>query len=204
MTKIVAPLDSPPTKVTHEIAVQTWNKIGGIFLDGGQAAPPPVDASTLFFPEKNFLMYAGHGKPKELIGQLQLYRLLGPVYNMSSTVSPRIFYAVACLSGQKLGRYLVEEQGVKAYLGFDDYTFVAFDEPEHNFKKDFINLYLTVVNKLWEGHTIGEAAHAFKAKCEDLITLYDQHPEWKHPKYQKALKTMKKILILRGNPTVTL
>ena len=78
-------------------------------------------------------MYAGHGKPKELIGQLQLYRLLGPVYDMGSTVSPCIFYAVACLSGQELGRYLVEEQGVKAYLGFDDYTYVAYDEPEHNF-----------------------------------------------------------------------
>ena len=54
MTKIVAPLDSPPTKVTHEIAVQTWNKVGGIFLDGAQAAPPPVDASTLFFQRKTF------------------------------------------------------------------------------------------------------------------------------------------------------
>ena len=192
---VIYPLDSYPTVVTYYFSQRALEILGSrkdLIIDEF----PVISANRLlwilsraFNSGYDFVIYAGHGLSSALIGQANIWivpiGILIPMSDTSLAPKVRIFYSVACLTGRVLGKDYVRKRTL-SYVGSEDYVFVAYPTPEHNYMSDFIDTWLTFVKYVVRGYTVGHAFDKMKARMKHYIDLYEEKERvWSYASFYK-------------------
>ena len=185
MILIVAPFTFPPTHLSYQIArrFMKWLLESGwsfTSLDGVMANKTPFLHVLKTKPSVDLIIYMGHGAPECLCGD-------NPICNMFCTVDVSkykklvedkiVIAAPCCFSARELGKAMIEN-GARCYMGSVEAMYAQFNDEDHTFMQDWIDMFLTLYK-----HTVlentGRGYDMYLNKCQHYINLYKAHLyEW--------------------------
>lgn len=203
---VVYTLDSAPTYVTSQ-----WAERYIKFLkDEGEdvtVASPPFGSTLLgrWWYEKttdaNVLVYLGHGLPSKILGQATFGGLLAsliPLIKVGDKPEGTTIYSLSCLTGIELLPYLAKKLE-KNGIGFTNYAYIAYNSVEHNYMRDFGDLYFTIIKALQQREPLSMARRRFIRKANELISLYRDIGSFKAKGHIKNLRKLKEAIQVYGN-----
>ena len=143
------------------------------------------------------IVYTGHGFPDKWMGDDPIFGTL--MENQAYLLKDRAVIAVpSCYTAKSLGKVAVKE-GARFYVGSKDLVWVAWNEPDHEYRRDFEFTWFTLVSTILDGKTPKVALDAYKNLCNKLIEYYKKKDLLNGDYYSDLLAHNRDGMVVLGN-----
>jgi len=187
---VIAPLDSIPTTFTYCFAQEVvkylkslgWSVNTLFTMNANRIAYALVNTRAY-----DLIIYTGHGVRKPTpawVGQLQLVPILGWLQDKSnaSKLDRRNVITFCCF-----GYWLVRYVPAHTYFGSTYAMYVAFPNEEHDYMRDFLDTWMTLVRTYIEAGDPFYALREYKRRGYEYVKEYIRNKWFGWDVYQRAM-----------------
>lgn len=143
------------------------------------------------------VVYTGHGFPDKWMGDDPIFGTL--MIEQAYLLKDRAVMAVpSCYTAKGIGVEAIKE-GARFYVGSVDLVWIAWNEWDHEYRRDFEFTWFTLVSTILDGKSPAEALKTYKELCSDLIKYYDEHDLPNGDYYGDLLAHNRDGMVVLGN-----
>jgi len=152
----------------------------------------------------DMVVYSGHGLEDEWVGNELIIGLIKAGDNSDVLKGLIAVGCPVCLSAKVLGPDAINK-GCYTFVGSTDYVWVAFTEPEYDYKADFVNTWLELLKDIASDVSVGNAVIEYQRKCYELADYYDYaRPNDNYDWYSNKLRKNADYMTVLGNLDIRL
>jgi len=143
------------------------------------------------------VIYTGHGMKDKWVGDDPFLATL--TKNQAYLLKDRAVIAVpSCFTAQEIGKEAVKE-GARFYIGSTELVWVAWDEWDHQYRRDFEFTWFTLIQNILNGISPEDALKTYKDLCTKMANYYDEKNYPNGDYYKELLIHNRDYMVALGN-----